>query len=100
MENKDKLDEFIRHELEKTYSSPDNINMQLVLSCKDKKELNIINLIFFIILLLQSLFIILIGVMFLSDVYLKLIIVGLGILLLNASIFVYALIINKKGVLI
>lgn len=100
MENKDKLDEFIRHELEKTYLSPDNINRQLVLSCKDKKELNIINLIFFIVLLLHSLFIILIGVMFLSDVYLKLIIVGLGILLLNASIFVYALIINKKGVLI
>ncbi|NMB08472.1 MAG: hypothetical protein GX981_08820 [Tissierellia bacterium] len=99
MENKDMLDEYIKNELEKTYSSPDYLNKKLILICRRDKEFNLINLIFFIISLIQSMSIILIGVIFLSDIFLKLVVIVVGIILFNSSLFIYTLIFHKDGVL-
>lgn len=100
MRDKNNFDNYIKTELEKTYSPPEHINKELILNSKDKKEFKIINLIFFIIALIQSVSIILIGIIFISDIFLKVIVIGLGISLFNLSVSAYILTINKDGVLI
>lgn len=101
MKDKENFDVYIEEELKKTYSSPVDINKNLILNVNRKKEgSNLINLIFFIISLIQSISVVLVGVIFLSDIVLKIFIVGIGIFLFNLSISIFAIILSKEGVLI
>lgn len=99
MGNKNKFYEHIIKELEKTYSPPDYINRELILNIKRKEDFKIVNLIFFIMSIIQSLSIILIGLIFISDIFLKIFVIGIGILLFKFSLSVYIVTINKDGVL-
>lgn len=100
MENKANFDDYIITELQKTSPSPKYLNKSLILSCKEKEELKTVNSIFFIILIIQSLFISLVGILLVSDIFLKLSTIGFGILLFNLSLSIYTLTNNKEGVLI
>lgn len=100
MENKSCSDDYIKNELQKTSSPPEYINRNLISSCRSKEEFKTVNSIFFILLLIQSLFILLVGLVLLSDIFLKMIIIGFGVLLFKISSFIYNLTISKESVLI
>ncbi len=100
MGDKNNFDDYIKMELEKTYASPEHLNNNLILNMKEKEEFKITNFMFFIIAIIQSLSIIFLAIIFISDILLKITIIGAGILLFNLSVGLYILTINKDGVLI
>ena len=83
------FDKYLRQELNKEYPSPEHINRELIINSGG--EFEFINLIFFIISVFQSLFAILIGVILVSDIFLKVILIGFGLFLFNISLTAYAL---------
>ncbi len=99
MEDRDAFDKYLKEELNKIYTSPEHINREL-LTCRDEGKFNIINLIFFIASILQSLGIILIGIVFVTDIFVKICTIGFGLFLLNFSLSVYVFINNREDVLI
>lgn len=100
MKDKTEFDNYMREGMSKTYSSPSDLNNNLILNSQNKEKLALINLIFFIIMILQSASIISIGIIFVSDIFIKLITIGIGIILFNTSLVIYTIITNKEGVLI
>lgn len=99
MEDRDTFDKYLKEELNKIYMSPDHINRQLLMY-RDEGKFNIINLMFFIASILQDLGIILVGIVFVTDIFLKVCTIGLGLFLLNFSLFIYVFINIREDVLI
>ena len=92
------FDKYLKEELGKKYSSPEHLNRELIMNSRE--EFRFINLVFFIISLFKSFFVLLFGVFFVSDVFLKIFTIGFSLFFLNSIVLIYILIMNKKDVAI
>lgn len=86
---KDKFEEYLKEELNKIESPPIHLNNILLLKTRKKEKLNTVKLLFFILSIFQSIFIITIGIVFMPYIFLKIGVSLFGLVLLNTTLFIY-----------
>ncbi len=85
----DNFDKYLKEELHKTKYPPIHLNNILLMEARKKDKFKSINILFFILGILQSMLIIGIGIVFMPYVFMKIIIGILGFVLLHSTIFIY-----------
>lgn len=97
MEKKDFLDNMISNELNRLETAPNSINDSLISKLKNKKcNNNIIIFLFFILAYLQGFSILLLGITYIANLFMGLIIVLSGLFIMNNGMFLYILLKKNK----